>query len=185
MSESTPSSSTYDVVLLIEQPLSRLDAQQVVALHEATPDPVRYHLLLPVEDAAARVESAMGALSSGDALVATPMILDQEEVAEIQRDLLDQARADLRAAVASLQEAGGDVQGEMVTAEPIAALAAKVSDTAAAEVIILTRPHVVSEFFHLDWTSRARRKLGVPVLHLLEHENFDEQAGGGEGVSGF
>ena len=54
----------------------------------------------------------------------------------------------------------------------------------AAEAIILTRPHVVSEFFHLDWTSRARRKLGVPVLHLLEHETFDEQAGGGEGVTG-
>ena len=45
------------------------------------------------------------------------------------------------------------------------------------EAIILTRPHVVAEFFHVDWTSRARRKIGVPVLHLLEHENFDEQAG--------
>ena len=52
------------------------------------------------------------------------------------------------------------------------------------EAIILTRPHVVAEFFHLDWTSRARRKIGVPVLHLLEHESFDEQAGGGEGVTG-
>ena len=28
----------------------------------------------------------------------------------------------------------------------------------------------------MDWTSRARRKIGVPVLHLLEHENFDEQS---------
>ena len=64
-------------------------------------------------------------------------------------------------------------------------LAAKVKEVAAAEVIVLTRPHIVAEFFHLDWTSRARRKLGVPVLHLLEHENFDEQAGGGEGISGF
>ena len=55
----------------------------------------------------------------------------------------------------------------------------------AREAIILTRPHVVAEFFHVDWTSRARRKLGVPVLHLIEHENFDEQASGqGEGVSG-
>ena len=193
MSESTPSStpvpdpaqpSTYDVVLLVEQALSRLDARQVVELHEDTPDPVRYHLLLPVEDAAARVESAMGALSSGDALVASPMVLDQDEVEEIQRDLLDQARSDLRESLARLEELGADVDGEMVTAEPISALVGKVQETAAAEVIVLTRPHVVSEFFHLDWTSRARRKLGVPVLHLLEHENFDEQAGGGEGVTG-
>ena len=40
---------------------------------------------------------------------------------------------------------------------------------------------MVSEFFHVDWTSRARRKIGVPVLHLLEHENFDEQAGSRRG----
>ena len=44
---------------------------------------------------------------------------------------------------------------------------------------------MVAEFFHLDWTSQARRKIGVPVLHLLEHENFDEQARyGDEGVTG-
>jgi len=183
MSES-PISSTYDVVLLVEQALTRLDAEQVVALHEATPDAVRYHVLLPVEDAAARVESAMGSLSSGDTLVSTPMVLDQDEVADIQRDLLDQARADLKAAVARLQEVGADVDGDLVTDEPISALAAKVRETGAAEVLVLTRSHVVAEFFHVDWTSRARRKLGVPVLHLLEHENFDEQAGGGEGVTG-
>ena len=41
MSES-PTASTYDVVLLVEQALSRMDAEQVVALHEATPDPVRF-----------------------------------------------------------------------------------------------------------------------------------------------
>jgi hypothetical protein len=28
----------------------------------------------------------------------------------------------------------------------------------------------VAEFFHLDWTNSARRHLGVPVLHLLEHD---------------
>ena len=175
---------TYDVVLLVEQPLSRLDASQVRGLHEQAPDPVRYHVLLPVEDAAARVESAMGALASGDALVATPMMLDHEEVEDIQRELLDQARADLHASLRALEEAGATATGETVTAEPIDALADKVKAVAAAEVIVLTRSHVVAEFFHVDWTSRARRKLGVPVLHLLEHENFDEQAGGGEGVTG-
>ena len=69
--------------------------------------------------------------------------------------------------------------------EPIHALVAKVAEVDAREAIILTRPHVVSEFFHVDWSSKARRKLGVPVLHLLEHETFDEQAGEGEGICGF
>src|SRR5689334_21646360 len=131
MSES-PTSSTYDVVLLVEQALSHMDAEQVVALHEATPDPVRYHVLLPVEDAAARVESAMGSLSSGDTLVTTPTVLYQDEDADIQRDLLDQARADLKAAVARLQEVGADVDGDLVTDAPISALAAVVQDTGAA-----------------------------------------------------
>jgi hypothetical protein len=182
MTEAPP---TYDVVLLVEQPLSPQDALQVRGLHEDAPDPVRYHLLLPVEDAAARVESAMGALASGDALVTTPMMLDQDEVADIQRELLERARADLAGSVAALQRLGATAGGQTVTAEPIDALAQKVQEVGAAEVIVMTRPHVVAEFFHLDWTSRARRKLGVPVLHLLEHESFDEQAGGPEGVTGF
>jgi hypothetical protein len=66
----------------------------------------------------------------------------------------------------------------------VEALTKAVAEVDAREAIILTRPHVVAEFFHVDWSSRARRKLGVPVLHLLERETFDEQAGGGEGVTG-
>ena len=42
----------------------------------------------------------------------------------------------------------------------------------------------MAELLRLDWTSKARRHLAVPVLHLMEQENFDEQSGGGEGVSG-
>ncbi len=172
------------MVLLVEQPLSQQDALQVRGLHEQAPSPVRYHVLLPVEDAAARVESAMGALASGDTLVAAPMMLDQDEVQDIQRELLDQARDDLAASLRSLEDAGATASGQTVTEEPVGAVIAKAKEVGAAEVIVLTRPHVVAEFFHVDWTSRARRKLGVPVLHLLEHENFDEQAGGGEGVTG-
>src|SRR3954454_5952628 len=142
--------TTYDVVLLIEQPLSPQDALQVRSLHEDAPQPVRYHLLLPVEDAAAQVESAMGALASGDALVAAPMMLDQDEVADIQRELLDQARADLAESVRALEQSGATATGDTVTDEPIDALTAKVKEVAAAEVIVLTRSHVVSEFFHLD-----------------------------------
>ena len=131
------------------------------------------------------INGIMGSLASGDALVAGPMLIDQDDVAEIQRELLDKARHDLASSLAALEHAGATATGDLVTVEPIDALAAKVKEVAAAEVIVLTRPHIVAEFFHLDWTSRARRKLGVPVLHLLEHENFDEQAGGGEGISGF
>ena len=175
---------TYDVVLLIEQPLSRQDATQVRGLHEDVAAHVRYHVLLPVEDAAARVESAMGSLAASEVLASPALVMEDMDIEEVQRELLDRAREDLVGCLERLTDAGADAVGEIVSIDPIDALALKVAAVDGREAIILTRPHVVSEFFHLDWTSRARRKIGVPVLHLLEHENFDEQAGGGEGVTG-
>ncbi|HET6627134.1 MAG TPA: hypothetical protein VFG63_12170 [Nocardioidaceae bacterium] len=178
------SEATYDVVLLIEQPLSKQDALQVRGLHEDVEEPVRYHVLLPVEDAAARVESAMGSLAASEVLASPALVMDDMNLEDVQRDLLDRARENMAGCLKRLTDTGADAVGEIVSIDPIEALAAKVSSVDGREAIILTRPHVVSEFFHLDWTSRARRKIGVPVLHLLEHENFDEQAGGGEGATG-
>ncbi len=176
--------STYDVVLLVEQAMSALDARQVRGLHEEIEEPVRYHVLQPVDDAAERIESAMGALATGDALAGPPLAMDPDDMDELQHELLQAARDELEASLRTLRQCGGEAAGDVVTEEPVHALLEKVKQVGGAEVIVLTRPHVVSEFFHLDWTSRARRKLGVPVLHLLEHENFSEQAGGGEGVNG-
>ena len=177
----------YDVVLLIEQPFTSTDATNLRGLHDTIEEPVRYHVLLPVEDARARVETAMGTLTSSEGLQASPEppAVPPAELDELQEELLSTSRDGVAATVAAIEQAGGRAVGETVSQDPVAALVAKVGEVDAREVIILTRPHVVAEFFHLDWTSKARRRLGVPVLHLLEHENFDEQAGEGEGISGF
>ena len=177
--------SGYDVVLLAEQPFTDVDAANVRSLHEEIEDPVLYHVLLPVEDASSRVENAMGSLATGEVLATPAVALGDADLEGLRKELLDTCRAGVDATVKTIEAAGGRAVGEPVTNDPIRALIAKVAEVDAREVIILTRPHVVSEFFHIDWTSRARRKLGVPVLHLLEHENFDEQAGDGEGISGF
>jgi hypothetical protein len=175
----------YDVVLLVEQPFTATDAANVRSLHEAIEEPVRYHVLMPVEDASSRVETAMGSLGTGEVLVTPSVGVGEPDLEGLRKELLDSCRAGVEKTVRALEAAGGRATGEPVTSDPIHALVDKVAAVEAREVIILTRPHVVSEFFHVDWTSRARRKLGVPVLHLLEHENFDEQAGEGEGISGF
>lgn len=177
--------SDYDVVLLVEQTLTAQDAAQVRSLHDEIDDVVLYHVLVPVEDSASRIEAGMGTLATGEVLVAPTLLSDPETLEKIRNDLLDVARTAVKTSVAAIVDAGGQAVGDIVTVDPIQGLAAKVAEVDAREAIILTRPHVVSEFFHLDWTSRARRKLGVPVLHLLEHETFDEQAGDGEGISGF
>jgi hypothetical protein len=176
-------SETYTVVLLVEQALTNADAVQVRSLHEDLDSDVRYHVLLPVEDAAARVEAAMGAVST-DTMTAPRMPMDPEAVETVREESERESSRALATTLAALRGAGATAAGRVVEDDPITALATAVAELDGREAIILTRPHVVAEFFHVDWSSRARRKIGVPVLHLLEHENFDEQAGSGEGVTG-
>ncbi len=77
------SEPTYDVVLLVEQPLSEQDARQVRGLHDALEEHVRYHLLLPVEDAAARVESAMGSLAASEVLASPALVMSEDRANEL------------------------------------------------------------------------------------------------------
>ncbi|MGH3497435.1 MAG: hypothetical protein ACRDP1_08225 [Nocardioidaceae bacterium] len=173
----------YDVVLLIERPLTELDASQVTSLHESIEEPVRYHLLIPVDDAAARMEASFGAVA-GHEMVSPLNTVDAEQIDAAQAQLEKVAGKAIATSVALLVADGREADGAPTHRDPITALADAVAEHGAAEAIILTRPHVVAEFFHVDWTSRARRKLNVPTLHLLEHETFDEQSsGGGEGAS--
>jgi hypothetical protein len=176
----------YDVVVLMEQELSEVDAEQLVALHEGIDEPVRYHLLLPVEDAAAQVESALGSLAANEALLTPAAVFPagSDDLERLQAEVLGRSRSALRRSMDQLARRGKAVEGEVTMAAPVEALAARVPACDAREALILTRPHVVADFFHVDWASRARRRLGVPVLHLLEHETFAEQSGGGEGISG-
>ena len=177
---------SYDVVLLVERALSETDAEQVRSLHEGVEEgPVLYHVLVPLEDAAARIESALGSLSAGEVMSSPAMAMSDVDLEAVRKDCRDRSQHDLDRTLEVLRAAGASAEGRIVSDPPIDALAAVVGEVDGREAIILTRPHVVAEFFHVDWTSRARRKIGVPVLHLLEHETFDEQAGGGEGVSGF
>jgi hypothetical protein len=180
------STEDYDVVLLIEQALTVPDAAQVHSLHEGLDEPVTYHVLLPLEDAATRIESAMGSLTAGDMLASPTMPMSEVDLEAVRKDCSDRSNAELQQSLDALRASGATARGEVVTDPPIDALAAKVTEVDGREAIILTRPHVVSEFFHLDWTSKARRRVGVPILHLLEHESFDEQAEGygNEGITG-
>ncbi|MFE9727857.1 indole-3-glycerol phosphate synthase [Streptomyces sp. NPDC005794] len=68
-----------------------------------------------------------------------------------------------------LREAGSEAVGQVVEDHPLDRLKTVVDDSGADEVIVLTAPHYVEEFFHRDWASRARHKVGVPVLKLFAH----------------
>lgn len=177
-------SDSYNVVLLVEQELSAADADRVRSLHEGLDVPVTYHVLLPIEDASARIEAAMGSLAAGEVMASPAMVMSDVDIAAVRKDCEERSNEELARTITALTDAGATATGCVISDPPIDTLAAKVSEVDGREAIILTRPHVVAEFFHVDWTSKARRRIGVPVLHLLEHENFDEQAGAGEGISG-
>ncbi len=161
----------YDVALLIERQLEALDADQVIALHEGLEDTVRYHLLLPVESSTAILTSSMSAIGGGQ-IAAMP---DQATVDEVQAGVVSAGQAELDASAALLTERGQQTSSQLTDADPVETLKALVASTGSSEVIILTEPHVVREFFQMDWTSRAKRALDVPTLRLLEHVPFDAQ----------
>ena len=161
----------YDVALLIERQLTELDADQIVALHEGLDEAVAYHILLPVESSTAVLSSSLSALGAGQFMPPT----EPDVLAEVQREIRTAGQAELEASGELLRTRAKDVTEQLTEDDPITALIELVKKTSSAEVIILTEPHIVSEFLHLDWTSRARRKLDVPTLHLLEHVPFDAQ----------
>lgn len=160
----------YDVALLIERQLEDLDADQVIALHEGLDDTIRYHLLLPVESSASILSSSMSALGGGQAAMPDP-----QAIAEVQDEIVSSAQTELNASAALLTARGQQASVLLTEQDPIEALKTLIASTGSSEVIILTQPHIVKEFFQIDWTSRAKRALDVPTLHLLEHVPFDAQ----------
>lgn len=174
----------YHVVILAEQALTAGDAAEVASLHEAIDEPRHYHILIPCENAALRVETALNTLAASEVLAAPPVLSNDVDVAKAQREIDKEAETAVTRSIAELQKLGHEASGEFSPEEPIEMLTAVVERVKAAEVIVMTRPHVVQELLHLDWASKARRKLGVPILHLLEHEPLDAESGAGEGVTG-
>lgn len=170
-STEAPSAEVYDICLLLEQPLSRVDAEQIVALHDTWEDPVFYHVLMPLEDAAAHIEAALGTLAAGDVMAATPLSVLEEDAERAREEAVELSDRNCAACVATLAEMGAESDAEVVVGDPVDRLARAVQTRGSREVIVLTRGHLVAELFHTDWTHQARRRLGVPVLHLLAHRD--------------
>jgi hypothetical protein len=79
-----------------------------------------------------------------------------------------QATASLDRSLDRLRSLDQYADGLITHGQPVDELVEQIERVNGQEVVILTRPHVVAEFFHVDWSAQARRHLGIPVLHLLE-----------------
>lgn len=174
--------AVYNVIVLAEQAMSPGDAAEVVSLHDAIEDERHYHVLIPCENASARVETALGALGSSDSPASQTRAPSEFDAAQHQLD--HEAQDAVATSVSAVETLHHRATGQYSHDDPIDSLDEVVAAEDADEVIVMTRPHVVQEFFHVDWASKARRRLGVPVLHLIEHEPLEAEAGPPEGIIG-
>ena len=149
-------------VLMIEKPLAPVDVELVTTLH--ADEPVSFVVLMQPRGDQERLLRALDDVALGELREATR----EEEEPEGEAALPPAAQA-LEHSLQALRAAGSEALGEIVEEHPLDVLRSVVEQTKADEVIVLTAPHLVEEFFHRDWASRARHTVGGPVLKLYAH----------------
>ncbi|MBT2467201.1 indole-3-glycerol phosphate synthase [Streptomyces sp. ISL-66] len=153
----------FTSVLMIEQPLTPVDVDFVTTLHGD--ESVSFVVLMQPRGDRDRLLRAIDDVALGEL---------PEAIREGDEPEGDAARGPaelaLEHSLASLRAKGAKAVGQVIEDHPLDKLKAVVDETGADEVIVLTAPHYVEEFFHRDWASRARHKVGVPVLKLFAHK---------------
>ncbi|AEM82059.1 hypothetical protein Strvi_2335 [Streptomyces violaceusniger Tu 4113] len=162
----------FTSVLMIEKPLTPADVEFVTTLHGD--DPVSFVVLMQPRGSKDRLLRAIDDIALGELEQAS-----QEGEEPEGREALEPAEQALTHSVAALEAAGNRARGQVVQRRPLEVLRGVVEETRADEVIVLTAPHFVEEFFHRDWASRARHKVGVPVLKLFSHAVDEEETTAG------
>ncbi|MFD3653673.1 indole-3-glycerol phosphate synthase [Streptomyces sp. 24-1644] len=148
---------------MIEKPLTPEDVEFVTTLHGE--ERISFVVLMqPRGDQADVLLRAIDDVALGELKEAT-----REGEEPEGREAREPAELALEFSLQELRRAGSDAVGQVVEDHPLDKLKTVVDEASADEVIVLTAPHYVEEFFHRDWASRARHKVGVPVLKLFAH----------------
>ncbi|MEU3375274.1 indole-3-glycerol phosphate synthase [Streptomyces sp. NPDC006711] len=152
----------FTSVLMIEKPLTSVDVEFVTTLHGD--EPVSFVVLMQPRGDQDRLLRAIDDVALGELDEAVHENEEPEGSAAH-----GPAELALQHSVKSLRDAGSEAVGQVIENHPLDHLKEVVDQVRADEVIVLTAPHYVEEFFHRDWASRARHKVGVPVLKLFAH----------------
>ena len=156
--------AVFTTVLMIEKPLVPTDVELVTNLHGE--EQVSFFVLMQPRGDQDRLLRALDDVALGELESAV-----QEGDVPEGEEAKHPARVALEHSLNSLRETGSEAVGRIVEDHPLDVLTSVVSEAHADEVIVLTAPHFVEEFFHRDWASRARHKVGVPVLKLFAHSD--------------
>lgn len=151
--------ASVTVIVLTEEALKPSDVDKILGLHED--DEASYRVLVPADTQRNMLSSFLNHLS----------LFEMREALESLRPVdRDHAQADADEALSSTLDEfagrGAVATGEITSDDPMPTLVEEVARLAAREVVVVTQPHAVEDTFHTDWASKAREKLGVPVLHM-------------------
>src|SRR5262245_49381964 len=116
----------YDVVLLIERAISKSDAVQVTGLHDSVDEKVRSHVIHPREDAASRIETALGSIAASEVLATSAMSYPEMDIDELQREIRGEAQKELDTSLHFLKATGHDAVGDVSSQDPVLALSGAV-----------------------------------------------------------
>ncbi|MCB5179599.1 indole-3-glycerol phosphate synthase [Streptomyces antimicrobicus] len=152
----------FTSVLMIEKPLTSVDVDFVTTLHGD--DPVSFFVLMQPRGDQDRLLRAIDDVALGE----LPEAIREGDEPE-GADARGPAEQALEHSLQALRKRGCEAVGQIIEDHPLDKLKSVVEESGADEVIVLTAPHFVEEFFHRDWASRARHKVGVPVLKLFAH----------------
>jgi hypothetical protein len=152
----------FTIVTLTENALMPHDVQRVAHLHD--PEPVRVHLVVPVDTERNRLVETFDNVALSVAHLGRPDRDADEPTAEAAEAA---ARSALDASIAALTEAGVETTGDLAPDDPVGRVAAVARGLDADEIIVVTDQHLLEESLHRDWASRLRDEAGRPVLHFV------------------
>jgi hypothetical protein len=152
----------FTTVLLTEKALTTHDVERFAHLHD--PEPIRIYVLVPAHDDHSELEEVVDDIARTD--FAEALHDDHEGLTDAKRAVA--ANDEVTTSVAALQAAGvAEVEGEIITGDPIEAAVAKVKELDADEVVVLTEPHLIADWTRRDWATKLRHALDKPVLHVV------------------
>lgn len=154
------------VVVLTEEALGNDDAARITGLHPD--DTPTFRVLVPADTERNLLVDVLDHLSMFDLRAAIDELRGEPDPATARAG----AQQALDASLAALRGTGASAEGSVIEDDPLPSLERAVREHGAREVVVVTRPHAVEDTFHTDWASRARERLGVPVLHVYAGTTF-------------
>lgn len=159
-------------LLIVEKTITQHDLDYIVGLHaeneEEGVEPEDYVIVVPVGKEAGKLLAVLDDIALADFKGA-----DEDTHDEPAAQAVAEARATMDETVQAFQGAGRQAHGELLAGKPVPGLKEIAAKYGADEIIVLTVPHLVEEFFHRDLASRLRKETDLPTLRLLAHVELD------------